>query len=193
LTQILVAACLLPGHADANGQEPRTWALSDTHISSIAHLDYSPDGKLLASANRDGTIKLWDLCSGRVRSTLDAGPRWLPGAVAFSPDGKVLAPGSGVGPKTPDGRSPPPDQGGLTLWDVASGRKLRDVPVPPGHLRTVVYSRDGKTLALAASTGVVRLWINDSAQELLTDCPRLHAAGARHFLPSSADRHGSAG
>ena len=51
---------------------------------------YSPDGTTLASAGRDGTLKLWDLTTGRVRFTLHARHSILSSAVAFSPDGKTL-------------------------------------------------------------------------------------------------------
>ena len=59
-------------------------------------------------------------------------------SVAFSPDGKTLAAGYGVG-----------GGGGVVLWDVAARKRLVDEPLPvkEGAVWSVAFSPDGKTLA----------------------------------------------
>ncbi|HUG92637.1 MAG TPA: hypothetical protein VML55_17485, partial [Planctomycetaceae bacterium] len=72
--------------------------LQGEHRGSLLGLAFSPDGKLLASSARDGTVKLWDFRAARLVRSLSLGP---PGGtirdVAFSPDGNRLAALNGNG------------------------------------------------------------------------------------------------
>ncbi len=64
------------------------------HDGSIFYLAYSPDGKFLASGCSDGTIRIWDVNTGKTLAILTHGVgthRWSPGSLQFSPDGKFLA------------------------------------------------------------------------------------------------------
>src|SRR5262249_38881201 len=62
------------------------------HDKAVRWLAFSPDGKTLASASMDHTIKLWDPVTGKERMTL-RGHRQSVRCVVFSPDGKQLASG----------------------------------------------------------------------------------------------------
>jgi tetratricopeptide (TPR) repeat protein len=63
------------------------------HTSSVRSVAFSPDGQTLASGSNDGTVKLWDVQSGREVRTLSGHTDWVQ-SVAFSPDGQTLASGS---------------------------------------------------------------------------------------------------
>jgi WD40 repeat protein len=97
---------------------------------------YSPDGTTLATAG-DGGVKLWNVATGQVVATLSE-HKCL--SVAFSPDGKTLAAGTGK----------------VQLWDVVTGRLRTEIPVEDALL---AFSPDGQKLALAPIQGqAVRLW-----------------------------------
>ena len=79
---------------------------------------FSPNGKILASAGYDKSIKLWDVATGKKLATLQGIEAvW---SVAFSPDGKTLASAGGSISNAP---------GELKLWYVATdklaGRLIR--------------------------------------------------------------------
>ena len=63
----------------------------ENYVNSVA---FSPNGKILASGNGDGTIKLWDVNTGLIKHILTEHTGGV-GSVSFSPDGRTLASGSG--------------------------------------------------------------------------------------------------
>ena len=93
--------------------EPRLRATLEAHSEGVWDLAISPDGKFLASASRDKTIKLWDLSNGRNTATLKGHTDSL-GALAFHPDGKILA-------------SAARDQT-IKLWDITTNENTLTIP-----------------------------------------------------------------
>jgi WD40 repeat protein len=65
----------------------------DRYHAKVRSVAMSANGQTLASASEDGTVKLWDMATGRPRSTLDGHTAHVY-SVAFSPDGRILATGS---------------------------------------------------------------------------------------------------
>src|SRR5262249_10945047 len=71
---------------------PEVW-LRLRHPDSVHSVSFSPADKLLAPGSYDGTVRLWDLATGREIRTLKGHEKPVE-SVAFSPDGKALASGS---------------------------------------------------------------------------------------------------
>ncbi|MBI1918529.1 MAG: WD40 repeat domain-containing protein [Planctomycetes bacterium] len=119
-----------------------------TASAVVRALAASPDGKRLASAE-EAAVQLWDASTGKATSKL-TGPTDALLCVAFSPDGTRVAAGGY------DSR--------LYLWDLATGKKLVDVPAhPPIPANTeerpltvvdaVAFSPDGKEVAVGGADG----------------------------------------
>jgi len=161
------------------------------HADQATYVTFSPNGKTIATASDDHTIKLWDAQSATLLGTLlghKAAVIW----VDFSPDGKTLASASwdrtvklwdlekGEERKTllghsdvawsvafySDGRKLASGSYDKTikLWDVETGQAEATLE---GHTRRVygiMFSPDGKTLASASWDKTIRLWDVERAQ-----------------------------
>jgi WD40 repeat protein/serine/threonine protein kinase len=117
-----------------------------TGVLHMAHyLTYSADGRRLAAAYWDGTVKVWDITSGKTLHTFRHGDRAT--AVAFHPNGRQLASGG--------------CDNLARVWDLDTGGELETLRGNIGYVMGVAYSPDGQTLATASGNryrGEVQLW-----------------------------------
>jgi WD40 repeat protein len=134
------------------------------HVKCVA---YSPDGKFLASACNDKTIRLWDAQTGELLQTLK-GHTDSVNAVAFSPDSKQLASGS--------------DDSMVRVWDSNSGEALQTLAAER-IVQSVAFSPDGKLIASGLTNNNIGLWDVHSGQLLKTLLGHKDTVHALAFSP----------
>jgi eukaryotic-like serine/threonine-protein kinase len=107
---------------------------------------FSPDGSILASGEIDGRIRLINLATHDVREIpAPAGCDSL-GALAFSPDSRLLAAGHG------------PADGTIRLWEVATGKPAGILEGLRGSATKLVFAPDGHSFYSASEDQSIQVW-----------------------------------
>ncbi len=133
---------------DATNLTPVGPPLSETG-GEVKSLAFAPDGRTLAAVTRLGQATLWDVESqSLLRGPFSAGRGDVLGS-SISADGAILA---APGPEDWTGPYRDPNEGGVNLWDVATGEALDTIAlgVPVGD---VAFGPAGSTLAFVHEKG----------------------------------------
>ncbi|NEO98812.1 MAG: hypothetical protein F6K58_09070 [Symploca sp. SIO2E9] len=118
----------------------------EDHKSTVYRVSFSPNGKTIASASSDRTVKLWSN-DGKLLKTLEGHADGVIG-VSFSPDGKMIASAS-------------LDET-VKLWSIRgkelNTKEFKTLEEHTGNVLSVIFSPDGQTIASASEDKTIKLW-----------------------------------
>ncbi len=122
-------------------------------FGGIFSVAFSPNGKLLATGDTNGEIRLYEVANSQQLMTCKGHAGWV-WSVTFSPDGQVLASGSN-------------DQT-VKLWNTSTGQCFKTLEGHNGGVRSVTFSPNGQVLASGSDDQTVKLWNTSTGKCLKT-------------------------
>ncbi|THV46068.1 hypothetical protein BGAL_0419g00010 [Botrytis galanthina] len=132
------------------------------HGNLIHSIAFSADLKLLASASRDHTIKIWDATTGILQQTLE-GHSGSVRSIAFSADSKLLASAS--------------RDHTIKIWDTAINKLQQTLKGHSDWVNSVAFSADSKLLASTSHDHTIKIW--DAATGNLQQTLEGHSGSVR--------------
>jgi WD40 repeat protein len=136
----------------ATGNEIRQF---QGHTKDVRCVAISRDGKQLLSGSFDGTMRLWDLQTGKEIKRF-AGPGHFVESVGFTRDGKRAI--CSYGPRIIEAVYDADPRCSLRLWDLASGKELKQFRGHTAPVLSLALSADGRHLLSGSADNSMRLW-----------------------------------
>jgi WD40 repeat protein len=153
---------ILPGSAG-------TSTLGGVGTSTVNAFALSLDGRVLATADDGGAVRLWDVATRKqIGAMISTDANGVSG-LAFNPDGRILA--------TSDG------DGTVRLWDVAANPQIIGPHDATAAIAEAEMTRDGKTMTTVDANGAIHVW-DAATGEQISAIPAVDTG----FFPGAAGR-----
>src|SRR5215211_2745704 len=123
------------------------------HTGWIGHAAFSPDGKRVVTASRDGRAALWDASTG-ARGAWLKGHRDRVSWAVFSPDGRLVATAS--------------RDGTARVWDADTGHVRAELDGHTDYVTRVAFSPNGRRVVTASKDATARVWSVATGRTLTT-------------------------
>jgi len=133
---------------------------------NVTGIAFSPDEKYLVTCSFDGSVRLWEVATGKEVRRF-AGHTVAAFGAAFSPDGKYIL---------TSGRD-----GTARLWDVETGQEARRFTGHRSEVRDVAFSPVGKYILTTSFDGTARLWFTDIHNTIRAVCTLLTSEERMQF------------
>jgi WD40 repeat protein len=163
----------------------QTFSGHKNHITSLA---FSPDGKRLVTGGFDGTVRIWNISSGKEERRVEVADEALV-ALAISPDGKMLAIGTVAAPESRDSLGKAHrylgENGALQVQELAGGKALPEFTSGGKGTCAVAYSPDGRNLATSRWLAFAEVW-DTTARKVIRTLDN-DACSCAFFLAFSRD------
>jgi WD40 repeat protein len=125
------------------------------HTEWIYAVEFSPDGVLLATSDRNGGLFVWEAETVREYQNL-AGHKGGVTDVSWRPDSNVLASAS--------------EDGTIKLWEMEGGKEIKNIGAHGGGVTAIEFAQDGKFVS-AGRDRLTKLW--DAGGALVKEFPAL--------------------
>ncbi|MDD2756967.1 MAG: TIR domain-containing protein, partial [Methanothrix sp.] len=113
------------------------------HADYVGAVAVTSDGRTIISGSDDGTLKIWDMATGKCRATLEGHADYVR-AVAVTPDGRTVI--SGSSDKT------------LKIWNMATGKCRATLEGHAGSVYGVAITPDGRTVISGSLDKTLKIW-----------------------------------
>lgn len=131
-------------------QSPEPVAVLNANSGAVWTVAFDPSGQTVAMGVEDGSMRLWDLPTQSIKSSLKA-HRSAIWSAQFSPEGDMLATAG--------------DDGQIEIWNPLNSERIKGFK-SPYPVRSLVFSPDSKTLFSGDRDGALRAWSLETGQTI---------------------------
>lgn len=127
----------------SSGQKVKEYRVLKGHKADVWDIAFSPEGKYLASASTDKTIKIWDIEEGEAIHTL-SGHKDAVNSIAYNKTGDLLVSGS--------------FDASARIWETATGQKLKSLNKHVIGINKVLFAPNNKYVVTSSTDRTMKFW-----------------------------------